>query len=52
MKLFRYLLLMTAGLTLVHLHGQQETGFERKLDARDEAPAREFVESKENIDIN
>lgn len=51
MKLFRYLLLMTAGLTLVHLHGQQETGFERKLDSRDEAPAREFVESKENIDI-
>jgi len=51
MKFFKYLLLITVGLASVNAYGQQETGNERKTDARDETATREFVESKENIDV-
>ena len=56
MKLVKYLmpLLMAAGITTANLHAQvvgQETAFDRELRDRDDTPVREFVESKENIDV-
>ncbi len=56
MKLVKYLmpLLVAAGLTTANAYGQllgQETSFERELRSRDDQPLREFVQSKENIDV-
>lgn len=54
MKLVKYLmpLLMAAGFTSVTVFAQQqETAFERQLNERDDQPLREFVQSKENIDV-
>lgn len=48
------LLAFVIGMTAAHVHAQtigQETRFDRQLRERDEEPVREFVESKENIDI-
>jgi|GEM_PF-471562 len=51
MKFFKYLVLIVTGLTSINAYSQQETANERKTDSRDETAVREFVESKENIDI-
>lgn len=57
MKLVKYLLplLMVTGFTATSVYAQidigQETEFDRDLDTRDDQPVREFVESKENIDV-
>lgn len=51
MKFFKYLTLLAAGLISINAFGQQETNFERRMDSRDETAVREFVESKENIDV-
>lgn len=51
MKFCKYLVLLTLGLSSTHVFGQQDTGFERRLDNRDDTAVREFVESKENIDV-
>lgn len=40
-----------AGLLSMNAYGQQQTEFERRTDSQDETTVREFVESKENIDI-
>lgn len=50
MKFCKYLVLLALGLT-TQTFGQQETGFERQVDNRDDTAVREFVESKENIDV-
>lgn len=55
MKLVKYLILIliVGGYCPAVLYAQigQETRFERDLNSRDDQPLREFVESKENIDI-
>lgn len=55
MKLAKYLIpfLMVAGFTATSAYAQigQETTFGRELNTRDDQPLREFVESKENIDV-
>lgn len=56
MKLVKYLLpfLVAAGFTATSAYAQtlgQETLFDRRLNNRDDQPVREFVESKENIDV-
>jgi hypothetical protein len=55
MKLLKYLVpFLLAGFTTAAIYAQtigQETGFERQLRTRDDQPLREFVESKENIDV-
>lgn len=55
MKSLKYwtLIFLIAGYSPVYLMAQasQETAFERDLNTRDDQPLREFVESKENIDI-
>lgn len=55
MKLVKYLIpiLIIAGFNAASLYAQfgQETAFDRELNTRDDQPLREFVESKENIDI-
>lgn len=56
MKLVKYLmpLLGVAGLIAASVDAQiigQETVFDRRLNNRDDQPVREFVESKENIDV-
>lgn len=57
MKLAKYLIpfLMVAGFTATSVDAQvdigQETTFDRELNTRDDQPLREFVESKENIDV-
>lgn len=52
MKLFKYLMLTATSLVSFSAIAQQETRFERQnLDSRDETAVREFVESKENIDV-
>lgn len=56
MKLVKYLLpiLLVAGFKTADVYAQragQETAFDRELNTRDDQPLREFVESKENIDI-
>lgn len=56
MKLVKYLipLLLVAGFTATSVYAQligQETVFDRRLNNRDDQPLREFVESKENIDV-
>ncbi len=47
------LFLTLVGFTITPVHAQrgQETAFERDLNTRDDHPLREFVESKENIDV-
>ena len=56
MKLAKYLVpfLLTTGLTVTSAYAQragQETSFDRQLNQRDDQPVREFVQSKENIDV-
>jgi hypothetical protein len=51
MKFFKYLMLTATGLASFNAFAQQETNFERRSDSRDETAVREFVESKENIDV-
>ena len=55
MKLVKYLIpiLMVAGFKATGVYAQfgQETTFSRDLNTRDDQPVREFVESKENIDV-
>lgn len=55
MKFIKYLIpiLIIAGFNAASLYAQlgQETAFNRDLNTRDDQPLREFVESKENIDI-
>ena len=56
MKLVKYLipLLIIAGFKATGVYAQfvgQETAFDRELNTRDDQPLREFVESKENIDV-
>ena len=56
MKLVKYLipLLAIAGFTAGNIYAQrlgQETRFERELRTRDDQPVREFIQSKENIDV-
>ncbi len=56
MKLAKYLIpfLMVAGFTVTKAYAQdigQQTTFDRELNTRDDQPLREFVESKENIDV-
>jgi len=55
MKLGKYWLpiLMVAVFETTALYAQrgQETRFDRELNTRDDQPVREFIESKENIDI-
>lgn len=53
MKLLKYLaFFLTVGLYSTSLFAQrQETSFDRELNSRDDQPVREFVESKENIDL-
>lgn len=58
MKLVKYLLpfLMVTGFTATSVFAQaigqgQETAFDRQLNTRDDQPLREFVQSKENIDV-
>lgn len=51
MKFFKYLMLSALGLASSNAFAQQETAFERRMDSRDETSVREFVESKENIDV-
>lgn len=55
MKLLKYLVpFLVIGLTTVKLSAQtigQDTVFGRELNTRDDQPLREFVESKENIDV-
>jgi hypothetical protein len=54
MKLVKYLMpiLMAAGFTSAPIFAQQqENAFERQLRENDDQPLREFVQSKENIDI-
>lgn len=55
MKIQKFLLLFSALSLTVGQAGYaqfgQETGFERALNTRDDQPLREFVESKENIDV-
>lgn len=55
MKLAKYLMPLSVLLGMGRIaYGQeigQETSFERNLNLRDDQPVREFVESKENIDV-
>lgn len=55
MRLFKYLIpFFIAGYSTTALYAQnfgQETAFDRQLRSNDDQPLREFVESKENIDI-
>ncbi|MFI5343668.1 MAG: hypothetical protein ACHQUC_05545 [Chlamydiales bacterium] len=51
MKFCKYLMLLMLGLTSTHAFGQQETAFENRENNRDDTAVREFVESKENIDV-
>jgi hypothetical protein len=56
MKLTKYLMpfLMITGFITIDIYAQvigQETVFDRQLRTRDDQPVREFVESKENIDV-
>lgn len=55
MKLVKYLLPMLVvavfGTTGLNAQRSQETAFGRELNTRDDQPLREFVESKENIDV-
>jgi hypothetical protein len=60
MKFIKYLIpfLIVTGFTKTSVHAQdrveirtQETSFERQLNNRDDQPVREFVQSKENIDV-
>lgn len=55
MKLFKYLLpFIIIGSTIPAVYAQrfgQETAFDRTLRTRDDQPVREFIESKENIDV-
>ncbi|MBA3721124.1 MAG: hypothetical protein H0W88_01815 [Parachlamydiaceae bacterium] len=58
MKFIRHLLpmLMVAGMISTQVNAQdrragQETGFERKLRERDDMAVRDFVQSKENIEL-
>ena len=56
MKLVKYLMpfLLATGFTTTGVYAQdrgQETAFNRVLNTRDDQPVREFVESKENIDV-
>ena len=55
MKLLKYLIpFLIVGFTINKANAQrigQETAFERELRTRDDQPLREFVESKENIDV-
>lgn len=55
MKLLKYIipLVVMIGITTTQIEAQvgQQTSFDRQLNARDDQPVREFVESKENIDI-
>jgi hypothetical protein len=55
MKFAKYLLLLfvVVGFRATNLYAQvgQETRFNRELNTRDDQPVREFVESKENIDV-
>jgi hypothetical protein len=54
MKLVKYLMpiLMAAGFTSATIFAQQqETSFERQLNENDDQSLREFVQSKDNIDI-
>lgn len=55
MKLLKYLVpFFIIGFAAVKIQAQivgQETGFGRELNTRDDQPLREFVESKENIDV-
>lgn len=54
MKLFKYLVpAFVATLIATNAHAQlgQETGFDRQLRTNDDQSTREFVESKENIDV-
>src|SRR5437762_812551 len=47
-------LLITTGAYAQRLERErvgQETAFDRELNTRDDQPVREFVESKENIDV-
>lgn len=56
MRLVKYFMpiLIVAGFQVANVSAQvnrQETGFDRELNTRDDQPLREFVESKENIDV-
>lgn len=55
MKLLKFLIpFLIVGFTTTGIYAQrigQETAFDRELRTRDDQPLREFVESKENIDI-
>lgn len=55
MKLLKYLVpFLMVGFRATNVYAQivgQETAFERQLNTRDDQPLREFVESKENIDV-
>lgn len=56
MKCMKYwmLFLVITKLTMTTIYAQtigQETSFGRQLNTRDDQPVREFVESKENIDV-
>ncbi len=54
MKLLKYLLsILTLGFMITSLHAQvgQDTPFGRDLNTRDDQSLREFVQSKENIDV-
>lgn len=57
MNFVKYLMpfLMAAGFMTASAYAQiagQETRFDRELRQRDDQPVREFIESKENIDVN
>src|SRR5215207_3660161 len=55
MKLLKYLVpFLIVGFSAARIYAQsagQETAFSRELNTRDDQPLREFVESKENIDV-
>lgn len=58
MKLAKYLIpfLVVTGFSITNAYAQgreagQENAFNRELNSRDDQPLREFVESKENIDV-
>jgi hypothetical protein len=54
MKLLKYLipfLILEFTTTAVYAQRSQETAFERDLNTRDDQPVREFIESKENIEV-
>ncbi len=44
-------MLTSTVLASINAFAQQETNYERRMDSRDETAVREFVESKENIDV-